>query len=84
MQTESRGSVTVQLNVRMGEMCDLSDFECGMMVDARRAGSRILIYQHRTLKALNSLFQIKSRLLNVCSVQENWHLSNVHVSNHTV
>ena len=37
----SRHSVTVRLNVRMGKMSDISDFERGMIVSGRRAGSSI-------------------------------------------
>jgi hypothetical protein len=37
----SKHSVTLQLNVRMGKTGDLSDFERGMIVCARRAGYSI-------------------------------------------
>ena len=37
----SRHSVTVRLNIRMGKTSDLSNFECGMIVGARRTGSSI-------------------------------------------
>ncbi|CDQ73736.1 unnamed protein product [Oncorhynchus mykiss] len=36
-----RHSVTIQLNDRMGKTSDLRDFECGMIVGTRRAGSSI-------------------------------------------
>ena len=37
-----RHSVTVRLNVRMGKTSDLSNFELGMIVSGRCAGSSII------------------------------------------
>ena len=55
-------------NVRMGKKCDLSDFNCGMIVDARRGGLSIsetsdLLEYH----ARDSLERLKRTMRNPAS-----------------
>ena len=50
-------------NVRMGKKCDLSDFDCGMIVGARQAGLSIsetadlLGFLHTTVSSLVRMVQ---------------------------